>query len=344
MISQKKRKEVKQNLKNITKEINPAIENLLTSYVERRSKKLVRYQINTGGKRLRPALAVMTCQMMGGDKEDIIKPAAALEIIHNYTLVVDDIIDNGEIRRGKPTAWKKFGLSIAHCIGVHYTGSIVESVSECKHPKKVSQIFSRTIKAIADGEIQDILFEQSGREEEPFIKENRVRNITRYKCLKMIKKKTAIFLQNCCELGGVCANSDPEEIEKLKEFGLNLGILFQIKDDILDIFGKEKKFGKKIGKDIKERKLGNVVILFALQKLDKKDKEKFHNILQKEKIKEKDIKEAVKLINKTNAKERAINFGKTYLDKALNILEDLPQNKWNKQLKDLSLFILKREK
>lgn len=344
MISQKKQKEVKESLKNIEEEVNPVIEDLLTSYVERRSEKIVKYQINTGGKRLRPALSVITSQMMGGEKKDIIYPAAGLEIIHNYTLIIDDMIDNGELRRGMPTSWKKFGLSIAQCIGVHYTGSIIESISKCKHPKKVSKIFSKTIKSIADGEIQDILFEQSGKEDEPFVVENRCRNITRYKCLKMIKSKTAVFLQNCCELGGVCADAGSEEIKKLKDFGLNLGIIFQIKDDLLDIFGKEKKFGKKIGKDIKERKLGNIVILFALQKLENKDKEKFHNILEKEKITEKDLEEAIKLINKTNAKERATSLGENYLEKSIDILKNLPQNKWNQQLKNISYFVLEREK
>ncbi len=344
MISQKKRKKVKKNLQDIAKKVNIEIDSLLTSYVEKRNKKLVRYQINTGGKRLRPALVVMTHQMMGGEKKKIIRIAAALEIIHNYTLIIDDIIDNGEIRRGQPTTWKKFGLSIAQCIGVHYAGSIVEAIADCPNPKRVAKIFSKTTKSIADGEIQDILFEQSGKEGESFVKENRSNHITKYKCLKMIKKKTAFFLQNCCELGGICAEADPKEIKDLKSFGLDLGILFQIKDDILDIFGTEKKFGKKIGKDIKERKLGNIVILFALQKLNNKDKEKFHKILEKKEIKDKDIKKAVSLINKTNAKERAQNFGKKYLNKALKKLKKLPQNKENKKLKNLSFFILEREK
>jgi geranylgeranyl diphosphate synthase type I len=330
--------------KETSKLVDAKIKEILNISVDKKNQKLVNYQVATGGKRLRPALAIASCLTCGGKIEDVLYPAAGLEILHNCTLIYDDIIDNSNLRRGKPTTWFKFGRSIAECIGLDYTASLFQAAQKSKFPVEISEIFAKTMKAIIEGEILDILFEQSGREDEKYVIKNRFRKITKSDYLKMVGKKTAFLFQSCCEVGALSARAKKIEREALKNYGFNLGVAFQIKDDILDIFGEEKEFGKKIGKDIEERKLGNIVIFYALKEFSQKEKNKFLAILRKNKIEEKNIKEALRLIKKTEAEEKSFLFGKHYIEKAKENLKKLPKNKWSNLLVQIADLVLVRNK
>jgi len=331
-------------LNAISKLVEPAIKKVLTSYVDTKNQEIVKYQVSTGGKKLRPALAIICSQLLGGKLKDVLYPAAGLEILHNYTLLIDDIIDNSNFRRRKPTTWFKFGDSIAQCIGMDYAAAIFQTVNLSKKPVKISELFAKTLKTITDGQILDILFEQQGRKKEFYVVKNRYQNITQKDYLEMISKKTAILFQTCCEIGGLCAGAEKKKITALKKYGFNIGMAFQIRDDILDIFGEKESSFKKIGKDILERKRGNIVLLFALKELSEKEKEKILTIIRKKKIKEKDIKQAVKLINQTNAYQKCYQFGKNFINKAKENLNFLPKNKYNNILREFADFILEREK
>ncbi len=325
--------------------INPKIEEILDISVDRKTQQPLNYQMATDGKRLRPVLAIATCLACGGKIKDVSYAAAGLEILHNCTLLYDDIIDNSNIRRGEPTTWAKYGKSITECLGLDYAAAIFQAANKSKHPVNISEIFARTLKRIMDGQILDILFEQTGRENEKYITENRFKKITERDYLKMISQKTASLTQTCCEVGAVSANAKKNLVKTSKDYGFNLGIAFQIRDDILDIFGEEKEFGKKIGKDIQERKLGNVVILYALEELKPaKEKNKFLAILRKNEVKDADIKKALRLINKTKAKEKAFILEKKYVKKAKADLRRLPKNKWNEFLIELTDFVVERNK
>jgi len=197
---------------------------------------------------------------------------------------------------------------------------------------------------IVEGEILDILFEQSGRTDEKFVVKNRYKKITQKDYFSMAGKKTAALLQTCCEVGGICAGAKKKELEALKNYGFNLGIAFQISDDVLDIFGQQEKFGKKIGNDIKERKLGNIVIFYALKELSESDKKRVLSILRKTRIKNGDIREAIKIIKKTKAKEKALKLGRKLIAKAKRNLNSLPKNKWNRVLEDIADFTIERER
>jgi len=331
-------------LTKFTKIIDPVIKKILVDSVDRKFQKTVSYQISTGGKRLRPALVAISCRLLGGKLKDVLYPAAGLEIFHNYTLIVDDIIDNSSLRRGKPTCWFKFGKSVAQCIGIDYSAALFQAANRTKNPVVVSELLAKTLKIVMEGELLDILFEQSGREAEPYILKNRYRKITEKDYFKMASQKTATLFQACCEIGGICAGAKKRELKSLRNYGFNLGIAFQIQDDILDIFGQKKMFGKKIGKDIEERKGGNIVILFALKELNLANKKKLLKILRKKKINQKDIKEAVRLIKKTNSHQKACLLGQKFGQKAKKSLEILPKNKWNNLLATLANFASEREK
>lgn len=355
-ISQVKKNKIKKleiTFQKIAEVVDPKIKEILSVDVGGHLHDLVNYQILTGGKRLRPGLSVISCQLLGGKLEDVLYPAAGLEILHNYTLIFDDIIDNSNLRRGEPTVWAKFGRSIAQCVGIEYSASLFQAANRSKDPVRISEIFAKTIKAIVEGEILDILFEQQGREDEPYIIQNRHLKIIDKDYFEMIGKKTAVLFQACCQAGAICAGAKKWQIKALGNYGFNLGLAFQIQDDILDIFGEEgaKKIDKHHsrdtllqGKDIIERKGGNIVILLALRELSKKEKEKILKIMRKDKIQKKDIEEAIKLIQKTKSLKKASLLGKIFIEKARKNLNSLPQNKWNDTLREVADFVMARKK
>jgi geranylgeranyl diphosphate synthase type I len=331
-------------VKKINQKLEPVIQEILCLHVDKEREKLVNYQISVNGKRMRPALAVLSYSALGGKTKDVLYPAAGLEILHNYSLIIDDIIDNSKLRRGEPTTWAKFGKAIAQCIGINYSAAIFQAANHSKNSEKISEIFTKTMKIIADGEILDILLEQSGRENEFYIQEARYKQVKEKDYFEMVSKKTALLFQTSCEIGGICADANKTQINALKNYGHNLGIAFQIKDDILDIFGEEKKFGKKIGADIRERKRGNIVILLALKELISDNRNKFLEIIKKPRISEKDIEQAIDLINTTDTRKSAYELGQSFIDKAKKNLKSLPQNKWNNFLSHTADFAIKRER
>jgi geranylgeranyl diphosphate synthase type I len=330
-------------LEKTAEKINLTAEYLLKKHIDGKFGRIVHYQISTGGKRLRPALAIAAAKLFGGKLNDVLCPAAGLEILHNCTLITDDIIDHSRVRRNKPTVWSKFGKSIAECLSLDYLASAFEGASEAKNSSQGVKIFARTLKTIMDGEIYDILFEQKGRDDEPYIAANRRLGVGKKDYYKMAGKKTAFLFQSACEVGGICGKANKKDLERIKNFGFNLGMAFQIQDDILDTFGDEKKFGKKIGKDIEERKLGNIVILFALERMANSEKEKIMRVFQRQKITNKDIQSVVNLIKNTDALYRAEDLAESFLNKARAELKFLPQNKWNKILESFVEFIAQRD-
>lgn len=327
----------------LVKIVEPAIEKILLSSTHKKYHNIIKYQISAGGKRLRPVLAILVAKMMGGREKDVLYPAAALEVLHNYTLIIDDIIDHGKLRRNKPTVWKKFGRNVTDCISMAYAASIFDIPGEQKNKNEIIKVLAKTLKAITDGQIFDILFEQSGRDDESYATKNRYSQISLKDYFEMVRKKTASLFQSCAEIGGLCTEASASKMKSLKNFGLNLGIAFQIQDDILDIFGEEKKFGKKIGKDIIERKLGNIVILLAMAEFNLREKEKFLSILRKKRIKNGDVVRGIALLQKTGAQARAQKLEISFIKKAKRALAEFPQNKWNKILVELVDFLATRK-
>lgn len=337
-------KEIKEVLTEITEKVDPAIYELLTSSVEEKCQEIARYQISCGGKRLRPALAIMCSDMLDGKLEDVLYPAASLEILHNATLIIDDIIDNSEFRRNDPTVWKKYGTSMAECFSMDYVVSIFQGANKSPEREALTEVFAKTLKTIVDGEVADILFERSGREDEPYVVKNRYKVVTQKDYFDMVGKKTATLIQASCQVGGICAGGSKEQVDALMDYGWGIGVSFQLRDDILDIFGDEKSFGKKIGKDIIEKKMGNIIVILALEELEKDDKKALLNILTSDgEVSDEDISEAINIIGKTNAEENAYKLSKKYVDDALESLKKLPQNESNQALKDLAEFIIERK-
>jgi geranylgeranyl diphosphate synthase type II len=203
----------------------------------------VRHIMSIPGKRIRPMFVLMAADMFGGDLTEALNPAFAMEVFHNFTLVHDDVMDNADIRRGSPTVHVKYGLNGAILAGdvmLSYGYKYLLNIAD-KHLKQSMHLFTKTAIEIFEGQQLDLDFEKR-------------LDVTVDEYLQMIKFKTSVLLATSLQIGALVAGADAEDQQKLYEFGLNLGLSFQIKDDWLDTFGEGEKVGKKIGGDIIQNK------------------------------------------------------------------------------------------
>jgi len=203
----------------------------------------ITYSMTMGGKRIRPLLTLLACDMFHGNVEQALPAAIAIEIFHNFTLVHDDIMDVAPIRRGKETVYKKWNTNIGILSGDAMLAAAfsILSDSEENHLKPLIKLLSNVAIEVCEGQQLDMNFEQSER-------------ITIPQYLDMIRLKTAVLAGSSLSAGAIVANADKKDMKEIYLFGENLGMAFQMKDDILDVFGDEKKFGKKKGGDIIAKK------------------------------------------------------------------------------------------
>lgn len=203
----------------------------------------VNYSMKTGAKRIRPVLCMLAAQLFGHNSDAALYPALALEMFHNFTLVHDDIMDKSEIRRGRPTVQAKYGVNTAILSGDVMLIKSYEYLSkvEPSYLPVVLDLFNQTATKVCEGQQLDMDFET--REE-----------ISLDEYITMISGKTAALLAGALAIGAKIGGAYPEQIRAIYEFGLNIGIAFQIQDDLLDAFGNEKQIGKQIGSDILNNK------------------------------------------------------------------------------------------
>ncbi|MHB9055513.1 MAG: polyprenyl synthetase family protein [Paludibacteraceae bacterium] len=197
------------------------------------------YVLSLGGKRIRPAVTLMSCNLYSEDILQAMNPALGLEIFHNFTLLHDDIMDHADKRRGKPTVHKKWNDNTAILSGDVMQIEAYKWVSEAPSDKlkRILDIFSQTAAEICEGQQLDMEFES--REE-----------VTTDEYIEMIRLKTAVLIAAGCQIGALAGGADEEDAQNLYNFGNNIGLAFQLKDDLLDVYGNETNFGKKIGGDI----------------------------------------------------------------------------------------------
>lgn len=214
----------------------------------------IHYLMSLGGKRLRPALVLMAYHLFKDNWEKALKPALAVEVFHNFTLMHDDIMDEAPLRRGKPTVHEKWNRDVAILSGDVMLVAAYELMSEVPghQLRTILKRFNRTAAEVCEGQQMDMNF--AARE-----------TVTEEEYIEMIKLKTSVLLGFALELGALAADQSKETASQLYEIGVNLGIGFQLKDDILDVYGDPEKFGKQVGGDIIENKK-TWLMLKALEK------------------------------------------------------------------------------
>jgi len=300
---------------------------------------VVLHQVEAGGKRVRSALSMLCCEATGGDRAAALCPAAMIELVHNYSLVADDIIDCGEIRRGLPTVRAKYSDAMALLVAMHYREVLDEIADDCPRSDAMRKLMIETIKATIEGERLDILFEQAGRDEDYIVK-HRCKNVSWDLYFEMIGKKTAALIRASCLAGCLAASASDDATDALAGYGWKIGLGFQVADDFLDIFGE--KTGKEKGKDIIEHKLGNAVIISALEELSDRKAKGMLAILRSSRVNASKLKEAMELINGTGAKTRTYRLAEKLVNEGKAKLKILPESSAKTALVQLADFIATR--
>jgi geranylgeranyl diphosphate synthase type II len=230
----------------------------------------VKYILSLGGKRIRPALVLLSCDMFSGGVESALIPALAIEIFHNFTLLHDDIMDRSDRRRGNPTVHIKYGENVAILSGdvmsILASRLINQSPGVVLHT--VHDIFTRTAMQVCEGQQIDMNFEDR-------------LTVTEEEYLNMIGLKTAVLIAASLKIGAILGGASEKDAEDLYEFGRNLGLAFQLQDDLLDTYGDPEVIGKKLGTDIVDNKKTYLVIQ-ALELASPSQKEELTGWLTRE--------------------------------------------------------------
>ncbi|MFH1319649.1 MAG: polyprenyl synthetase family protein [Bacteroidota bacterium] len=203
----------------------------------------ISYTLSLGGKRMRPVLLLMGCELFGGDIERAVLPALAIELFHNFTLVHDDIMDNAPLRRNHPSVYSKWNSNTAILSGDAMLVKAYQHISKCDRTilPKVLDVFNDAAIKVCEGQQLDMNYEEQD-------------NITVSDYLGMIELKTAVLLASSLQIGASIGGASDEEAQHLYNFGKNIGMAFQLQDDILDVYGDQQKFGKQVGGDIVSNK------------------------------------------------------------------------------------------
>jgi geranylgeranyl diphosphate synthase type II len=198
-----------------------------------------RYVFSLGGKRIRPVLTLMAVELFNKNIDIALNAALAIEIFHNFSLLHDDLMDNADIRRGNPTVHKKWNANTAILSGDAMVIEAYKYIAKVptQHLSEVLDLFSDTAMDICVGQQYDMDFEKRN-------------DVKEAEYLEMILKKTAVLIGCSLKMGAILSDADKSDAEALYQFGINLGLAFQLKDDLLDVYGDPKRFGKNIGGDI----------------------------------------------------------------------------------------------
>ncbi len=292
--------------------------------------------INAGGKLLRPLLVLLGCKAVGGDIEKALPTAAGVELAHVASLIHDDIIDNGKVRRGVEAVHVKYGIPAAIISGDLLIIKNFCAIARNAKVKGVSsdqiirvlEVSSEAGVTLCEGECMDLDFM------------NRF-DVTEEECLEMYRKKTATGFYAPLVMGAILGGGSEEEIEALGRFGTLVGIAFQIQDDYLGLFGEEEKLGKQLASDIIEGKR-TLIIVHALQNLKAEDKKFLMWVLGNKNSSKEDVKRAIELLKTCGSVEYAKKKVAELVEKAKSELSVLPDNPTKELLLNIADFIRSR--
>ncbi|MCF8228129.1 MAG: polyprenyl synthetase family protein [Bacteroidales bacterium] len=269
------------------------------------------YTLSLGGKRLRPVLMLMAADMFGCTPDRAIYPAIGVEIFHNFTLVHDDIMDNAPIRRGKPSVYKKWNPNTAILSGDTMFVMAYEYISRVEKDllPEILAVFTSTAKEVCEGQQYDMDFES-------------IEKVSIQDYLEMIRLKTAVLLAASLKIGAIISRTTKDNIDSIYHCGINMGMAFQLMDDLLDTFSDPEKFGKKTGGDIMEGKK-TFLYLKALELADSSLKEELLRQYKNTCEPEQKIRDIVGIFNQLNIEEITREKVQFYSAQAAGLLQEL---------------------
>jgi len=315
---------LKSSLKRVEREISKNIkdeEKLITLTAG--------HLIKAKGKKIRPLLTLLVSKMLNYKGNADVTLAVCIEFIHNATLLHDDVIDTGKIRRGKLSANQIWGNKVSVLVGDYLLSRAFKLMVKNKS-LKLLEILSQTSLILARGQIQDVGNNQNV-------------NLTEKKYLSIIDAKTAELFRISCFLPTIITNQNKKTQKIFNDFGFNFGMAFQLSDDALDYFGDSSKMGKSVGKDFFEGKVTYPVI-HCFKKSDKKSKKIIAKLFFKRKRSKKDLTLILNLMKKTNTYKSTIEFVRKYAEKAKTNINKFEGNKYKVYLDELVDHLIIRDK
>lgn len=284
-----------------------------------------------GGKRLRPFLVIKSCELVGGDVKLALPAATAIELLHNFTLVHDDIMDNDVLRRGVPTVHALWGTSMGILAGDLLFAKafqlLLSSNVDYERLVKATKIMADATITISEGQSLDMAFE-------------RRMDVTEEEYLTMVYKKTGALFKASAEIGGLIGGGDENSIRLLGEYGSNIGIGFQIFDDYLGLFSKEEILGKPIGNDIREGKKTLIII----KALSSSIRDYLLKILGKKDISNQEIYALIDGIKQQGIDEYVLGKAKSYINIAIDSIAEFPESEAKQDLIELAKYAISRIK
>ena len=292
----------------------------------------IRYMMRLGGKRIRPMLTVMSYSLFKDDIKNIIPYAAAVEVFHNFTLMHDDIMDKAPLRRGKVTVHEKWNLSTAILSGDVMLVKVYEIFSRLEPDmfREALRSFNDCATKVCEGQQWDMDFENAD-------------TVSEAAYIRMIRSKTAVLLGFGMELGGILASASKENRTLLREFGVSIGIGFQLMDDLLDAYGDPAKFGKQPGGDIIANKR-TFLLVKAIDKAGSAEKKELKQWLTATRFnKKKKVEAIVNIYDNLKIPQLTRRKADRYFSKALRILDSLPESPARENLRAFTRQLIDRQ-
>lgn len=320
-------------LKKYSKSIDEEINKSLVTIDPKGLRQSSEHLIKAGGKKLRPSLVVLSCEAVSGNPKNALKTAAAMELIHTFSLIHDDIMDKDELRRGEPSVHILWGEPMAILAGDTIFSKAFEAILDTKIDDVSSSRVIEALKTVVDSCIK-ICEGQAcdmGFEEKFDVKEKEY--------LNMIYKKTAALIAAATKSGAILGGGNQEQIEALSEYGRLIGMAFQIQDDYLDVISDAEKIGKPAGSDIVEGKM-TLMVVHTIEKASPEDKETLISILKSGS--EDEVEKAISLFEKYDSIEYTRNIALNNVKQAKELLNILDDSEAKESLLHIADFVLQR--
>lgn len=309
-------------------ELEQAMMSLLDSQVPF-VRSVAAYILENGGKRMRPILTVLSAKMAGFNGKDSYRLGACIEFIHTASLLHDDVIDNADVRRGRPSANAKWGNHVSVLVGDFFYCRASQLLTE-QNDWKILKIVTDCITALTEGEVLEIVT-------------NSDLKTTREDYLTIIKNKTALLFAAACQIGGVLGRVSEELEHGLRDYGYNLGMAFQLADDVLDYTSSDDIMGKASGIDLKEGKL-TLPLIVAMQKCNEDDCQMIRNALLGEKLSEEDFVRIKQVIVDCGGFEETYDLARQYIEKAKESLKPFRSSMEKDILLSAADFVVSRDR
>jgi geranylgeranyl diphosphate synthase type II len=296
-----------------------------------------RYALSVGGKRIRPLLTLFACGLCKGNIEKSLPAALAIEILHNFTLVHDDIMDSADTRRGEPSVFKKWDENVAILSGDVMFADAYQKLGFYGHEDEFSKeefaalhdVFVRTVVTVCEGQALDMEFvDRTDVKHEEYI--------------EMIAGKTSALLSGALEMGAIVAHASTQKREELAQLGFEMGIAFQIQDDLLDATADPEKFGKRPGGDIFEGKKTYLTIL-ALERADARQASLIRETLDNDNPAEEDVDNVLDIMDQLKVLDDVAREVDEHYKKAFQLLEKFESSDYKQELENLLIFLQNRD-